>query len=802
MRKIKMLVDEVSFKNKPMGYEVSQIQFRLRNEKSIKELSIAELFDDIKKGYTFVPAVLRNGAKNENWEQQEIIFIDVDNESDMIITPHQALSILKTYNIEPIGYYYTFSSKNEKPKYRLVFLLNKPTSEINKVEFIINSLIKLVNGDEACKNLSRIFYGTNGDEKEVVLLNENATINIDNIITISNKTETIHKDDTDLQELIDNFNLLEYMKNDNKVSRTTGNITYFENCVICGHHDCLRYYKKTNSFYCFGQNGCIGGSIIDYLMATKNFNKKEAIEYLKYDLLKLPRNQVVSSDSIDMNMLKIVQEQISEIGLIKNFVNENNFNWIITEIKKDTIKHSVSCTLLYDFIKRNLNYIFVRNKAKEGILRYYYFDGYYRLISDEEMKGMIKLFIPLKLQKTSAINETFNLLYTDLKYVELEKLNNENIINFNNGVLHLDTGELKSHSPEYLSTIRIPCNYIEDVEMPKTNYFNDFIATLTNGDEDIKKLILQIMGVVISNVKGYRMKKALIMFGKGNTGKSVLKNFLTMLIGQENSSNIDLRKMEEKFGKIQLLNKRLVGSNDMSWAKVVEMETLKQAVGGDPIYAEFKGENGINFIFKGVLWFCTNQLPMFGGDKGDWVYDRLIIIKCDNVIPEEKQDKKLVEHLMSEKDYIVSLAIKGLKQVIQNGYKYDIPESCKLLNDNYKDENSSFRTFLKECCISRIKGEKIPDDNCTKGKIHKVYKQWYRDNYRGYHYDSTGEIRKLLESLGKYNIVSANKGNEYYADFTLNEKTKKEYEDILENYNYTLNETATIDGFDNDEELF
>lgn len=797
MKKIKMLVDETSFKSKPTGYEVSQIQLRLRQKKAIKELSIEELFEDIKKGFTFVPAVLKNGAKNENWEQQEVIFIDVDNSDKDIITINQALNILKTNNIEPIGYYNTFSSTNDKPKYRLIFALNKPIFEIKKIELIINTLIKLVKGDEACKNLSRIFYGTNGDEKDVVLLNENATISLDSIISIYNKdTNSDDNDnDNDLKSLISTFDLLEYMKKSNTISHTSGNITYFDNCVICGHHDCLRYYKDTNSFYCFGQNGCIGGSIIDYIMATEKIDRHNAINYFKYQLLNLPKT---SQTEIDLELLDIVRKQIKDIGLEEDFIKEEDFNWIVKEKNKSFVKTPI----LYDFIKRNLNYIFVRNKAKEGTLRYYYDNGYYRLISDEEFKGMIKHFIPLELQKTGVINETFNLLLTDLKYTQLDKLNNENIINFNNGVLDLGTGELKPHSPKYLSTIRIPCEYKEKVELPKTLYFDNFINKLTNNDEDIRKLILEVMGVVISNVKGYRMKKALIMFGKGNTGKSVLKNFLTFLIGQENCSNIDLRKMEEKFGKVQLLNKRLVGSNDMSWAKVIEMETLKQAVGGDPIYAEFKGENGINFIFNGVLWFCTNQLPMFGGDKGDWVYDRFIIIKCNNVIPEKEQDKNLIEHLMQEKDYIISLAIDGLKQVISNGYRYDIPESCILLNEEYKDENSSFRKFLKECCIPRVKGEKIPDDNCTKGKIHKVYKQWYRENYRGNGCETTSEIKRLLESMGKYHVVSANKGNEYYADFTLNEKTKKEYADIIKNNNYHIDEPMELEGYNEEELLF
>ena len=49
----------------------------------------------------------------------------------------------------------------------------------------------------------------------------------------------------------------------------------------------------------------------------------------------------------------------------------------------------------------------------------------------------------------------------------------------------------------------------------------------------------------------------------------------------------------------------------MSYKSVPELETFKKLTGGDTIYGEYKGENGIDFIFNGVLWFCCNELPKF-----------------------------------------------------------------------------------------------------------------------------------------------------------------------------------------------
>lgn len=191
----------------------------------------------------------------------------------------------------------------------------------------------------------------------------------------------------------------------------------------------------------------------------------------------------------------------------------------------------------------------------------------------------------------------------------------------------------------------------------------------------------------------------------------------------------------------------------------------------------------------GCCGFAVTNYQSFGGDRGSWVYDRIIIVRCDNVIPEEKQDKNLIEHLLEEKEYIVSLAINGLKQVIDNGYKYTIPDSCKLLNKEYQTENNSFLAFMKECVINRPTPNKI-EDKCTTALFYKVYEAWTRDNNNGYK-ESKIEVNKLLTEMGKGETKKSN-GYWYYKTITLNEATKKEYESV-----YNPNKEKDIN-FDND----
>lgn len=174
--------------------------------------------------------------------------------------------------------------------------------------------------------------------------------------------------------------------------------------------------------------------------------------------------------------------------------------------------------------------------------------------------------------------------------------------------------------------------------------------------------------------------------------------------------------------------------------------------------------------------FVVMNYLNFGGDKGSWVYNRMIILRCDNVIPEEKQDKNLVEHLLEEKEYIVSLAIRGLKQVINNGYKYSIPKSCKMLKEEYEIENHSFLAFYKECIVQRKTYGKI-EDKCTTAKLYRVYEAWCKENNNGYK-ETKKEVKKILKEKGEDEIKKTKGGNTYYKAITLTEEAKNDYQSV------------------------
>lgn len=328
--KIKLLVDNKPYTSKPDSKETACIKNRLARPEAEKEYKINEIVECIGKGYTFTPAVLENGTKNENWVQQQLFCLDIDNEAEgEILTPEETITLLNDKGIKVFAYYHTFNSSEVKPKFRLLFLLKKPTYNQGEAKLIIKTLIDLLpQADKSCKDLSRLFYGTN---KEVKIVDPEARITLEDIIKVAKPEAETKADYTvvkDLKQLIAEYDLENYMIQDgNEVCGSSDNWTCFKNCKICGHNDCLRYRKDNNTFYCFGANGCKGGNIIDYLMITKNQDREEAVKYFKYTLLGI--DPVTDLKQLH---LQVVKKQLKEISLSCDFIEK--LDWIYYQVPK------------------------------------------------------------------------------------------------------------------------------------------------------------------------------------------------------------------------------------------------------------------------------------------------------------------------------------------------------------------------------------------------------------------------------------------------------------------------------------
>ena len=435
---------------------------------------------------------------------------------------------------------------------------------------------------------------------------------------------------------------------------------------------------------------------------------------------------------------------------------------------------------LAQYIRETVPYFLVQNNSKQATQLHVFQDGCYRLCDKNRMMGIIKKPVEeynIDLVTIPKISEAYNQLITDRERIPQSMLNaDENLINMENGLVEVTPTRvtLYPHSSEIYSTIQIPCKWTGE-ETP-TPVFDEYMKTLTNNNPERIQLLLEFIGVSISNVQGWRMKKALIMVGPGDTGKSILKSLTEMILGEENCIAMDPQEIETRFGTGMIYGTRLVGSSDTGYMAVNELKTIKKLTGGDWLFVEFKGQQGFTYRFPGVLWFCANGLPKFGGDDGKWVYERFMIVRCNNVIPRDKQDKKLLDKLYAEREGIVYKAIRALQTVLENGYRFSEPESVVAERMEYMKENNSVVAFFHEC-MCPVTDEKSAG-YCTTSVIYKYYKEWCRDNNNGYAKSMKQFRDKLAEILDKDTqelIVHINIGS-VFDGYTVTEETKRTYD--------------------------
>lgn len=438
---------------------------------------------------------------------------------------------------------------------------------------------------------------------------------------------------------------------------------------------------------------------------------------------------------------------------------------------------SVSAPLLAKYVREHLHYIMVKDSARGGTLIFVYEGGCYRPYGMDMFKGAIKSYVSgydEELVSMRTVTETASQLLTDLDTHTSDDLNtDEDIINFKNGLLRLSDLALLPHSPDVLSTIQIPCEW--HAAPGATPVFDRYMDALSGGCRAVENLLLEFMGAVFSNVKGWRMKKALFLYGPGDTGKSQLKSLTERILGKQNFIGIDLAEIEARFGTAGIYGKRLAGSSDMGFLTVQELKAFKKCTGGDSLFAEFKGHDSFEFTYGGLLWFCMNRLPKFGGDDGQWVYDRILAVECPNAVPPERQDKLLAEKLYAERGGIAHKAVLAFRSVIKNGYRFSEPESVSQARDSYRGSNSTVISFYGECMVERPDG-KI-NDSCTTGRIYKAYKAWCQDNNNGYAKTAREFREELAAHLGttfKEMSVQRRQGT-FYKDYTLAEDAMRQY---------------------------
>ena len=152
-------------------------------------------------GYATSAELASDHRDDANFVSRELLMVDID--SGMSI---EELLTNDWYNAFGAGFYITPSYRDDAPRFRILFRLEQPETDSTRLRKINRGLLALFEqADQACKDPTRIFYGTPNclikERKEELLTTEFADILV--AMTEQIDAERVVADPADYPEMTD-----------------------------------------------------------------------------------------------------------------------------------------------------------------------------------------------------------------------------------------------------------------------------------------------------------------------------------------------------------------------------------------------------------------------------------------------------------------------------------------------------------------------------------------------------------------------------------------------------------------------
>lgn len=290
------------------------------------------------------------------------------------------------------------------------------------------------------------------------------------------------------------------------------------------------------------------------------------------------------------------------------------------------------------------------------------------------------------------------------------------------GVVNVSTGDLRPHrKTDYLEFV-IPHRWPGKQAIPL------FLAALQRyfgQDADCAAKIS-----ALQEFFGYclmphaRYKKALLLHGETDTGKSIIPGILARLVGRKHVCSVSVEDMDDPRKREPLIGKALNILTELTAKSVVADGGFKTLVSTEePLLIDPKFKSPILYtpIAKHVI--CTNNLPAIR-DTSKAVYNRLLLIKFNHPIPKSEQDMGFEAKLADETEGILYWAMAGAARLYASGGRFtEIPESRDALEEYRRSQNPIFDFIAEKCYVT--------DDPDAEGISTKDfrdrYSEWLKD---------------------------------------------------------------------------
>lgn len=367
-----------------------------------------------------------------------------------------------------------------------------------------------------------------------------------------------------------------------------------------------------------------------------------------------------------------------------------------------------------------------------GLTRYFYgqWNRYESGIwspSDHAVK--LACWDAMRLAKREGIRPAAGKVKSIMEYLMVKLAANDtvidrpgNFINLRDGMMNLDTMQMEPHQPEMFLTSQLPFSYDPKATCPTFEKFLRSVLVDDNGklDKQLILLVAEAFGYSLTMDTSYRV--SFWMVGASGTGKSTLMDVLIALAGDAHTT-IDLDQLgKNDYQLADLAGKRVATFTEPDSRTVLSDSNYKRLVSQDVMMARQIFGKPFRFIPLAKVWGAMNETPRIV-DRSDAVYNRLIIIPMNRVVPQHERDRDLKRKLDAELPGIFNWALRGLARLRQQGY-FTVADASEYARAEYKLENDTEAAFV----LDWIKPGSGDGYTVRANRLYEAYQIWCKRN--------------------------------------------------------------------------
>lgn len=302
--------------------------------------------------------------------------------------------------------------------------------------------------------------------------------------------------------------------------------------------------------------------------------------------------------------------------------------------------------------------------------------------------------------------------------IDSQELNPEYLINLKNGIFNLKNLQFISDKSQCnkLFTYIIDANYQPNVQEKDFSNFNKFLTTAFQNDNELQQYFLENIGFLLSSVNNLR--KVVIFLGEHASGKSSMARFISKLIFPNDLvSHVNFQDISSRFSTYEIATAKLNIGDEMIKSKLKNLAKFKSITAGENIMVEQKCKNPIKIKPNVRQLYTANDLPEFDDGNILAIFDRLNIVPFNISIPRCQRNLSLVDDLLTEKDAIISIALKYFANVYRSNGVFSTPKDVLNLHKIYLNDINSIQIFFTKY----IKFDEQSKGISTKELYHQYY---------------------------------------------------------------------------------